>query len=563
MVIRTTCKCLSLALLCAALVAGCIDKNSGGPQPRGTVPRVGTQTSAEDANSPARGGILRLPLSIDINDPALTALDLSDPRLWALARCLEVPLMRSRPDGSVAPGLASAHSSGAGGKTWVFELRNLPGNDDQPGYLGEHIIQRFKDILRGPATPLRAQLSALLAGGKDYASGRGTEIEGITLDESTLTINLSRPYQKFPLWLSQPGLGVLLSTELPAGGFGPFGLMEIDGNELVLSPNPDALDGPPLLDELRFVCLRDKREQVALFKAGGLDAANVYWEDAAAVAADSALSPRLVRHESAAMYLGVFDLHEGPWGDQQFQSKLGLRQSVNQILDVPLLAEAYGGQFKPWRHFIAPAFRDYVGAALEQQPAFINSPQVEEARYGQKAADHEQGNFLTPGAPLGYLNDGIVEDRLVTEVLRQWLEISVRMKPVPMPREELAQRVDSGKHEILLIQHRPAWPDVDAALYPLLHSELYGKGGNSFLLKDSGIDAALEAGQGAADGTARRKVYQNLCETLEKRALAVFIGHSTPGLLISPRIAGLSLTPCDYDASFQAQDFSRLGVQPE
>ena len=43
-------------------------------------------------------------------------------------------------------------------------------------------------------------------------------------------------------------------------------------------------------------------------------------------------------------------------------------------------------------------------------------------------------------------------------------------------------------------------------------------------------------------------------------AAALFIGYSTPTLLVNPKLAGYALTPYDYDASLPAQDFTQLGL---
>jgi len=48
---------------------------------------------------------------------------------------------------------------------------------------------------------------------------------------------------------------------------------------------------------------------------------------------------------------------------------------------------------------------------------------------------------------------------------------------------------------------------------------------------------------------------------LENRALFVFVGYSTPTLLLAPGVAGYQLGPFDFDASLPAQDFTALGWQ--
>src|SRR5438105_863855 len=91
----------TLLLLSVLALSGCITRQTGqtGNPPAGTKQHPPNQTTP---STPAKhGGVLRLPLSIAIDDPAMQSLSLSDPRLFALGRCIEMPLMRALPDGSL------------------------------------------------------------------------------------------------------------------------------------------------------------------------------------------------------------------------------------------------------------------------------------------------------------------------------------------------------------------------------------------------------------------------------------------------------------------------------
>jgi ABC-type oligopeptide transport system substrate-binding subunit len=504
-----------------------------------------------------------MPLSVALTDPALQRLDFSDPRLFALGRCIAMPLARALPDGKLVPGLASNWSTPDDGRTWTFELRPVADADD-PAYLGQHLIRHFTQLVRGPESSLRAQIVNLVDGAADLANGKGMEISGMSVSGAALQIKLTRPSLVFPQWVSQPALGVLVNDDLkqlPVGGFGPFGIDHIDGNTLVLKPNPDSLDSAPLLTQLDFVCEPDLSKQLTLFREGKLDASNVALADVAAVREDATLKASLVEQQTAAMYLGVHNWSRFPWGDQQFQTKVGLRSALNQALDMTLLNQAISGQFQVWRHFVAPAFKSYIPAELLQAPVFGEASELEKAKANLKDADHEQGSHLNQGMDLGY-RTGIIDPKLDIEILRYWNDISLKMRPFPLTEDEWNMRVGNRAHEILLLKYCPAYADVDAALYPLLHGSLAGKGGNVLWLKEDAIDKALEDGQAAGDSVARQKIYQALTRELEERSMAVFIGNSTPTLLVSPKVAGIKLGPYDFDASLPAQDWINVGTSP-
>jgi peptide/nickel transport system substrate-binding protein len=536
--------------LLVALAAGCVDKSQPPARP-----------GANHATAKVQhGGVVRLPLTIAVDDPEVQNLEFTDPRLFALARCLEVPLLRAQPDGKVEAGLADSSVTPDGGLSWSFKLRHLPGQEQDPGYLGKHLVKRFQEILRGPDGPLKAQLADQIKGAADYRDGKAIDsISGMSLDGDTLTVQLTRPNQVFPQWVTQPGLGVMENRTLPAAGWGPFGWVSTEGNELVLKANPDSLCGTPQVDELRFVCEPDKKQQLELFRAGKLDAANVDFSDVPAVRADAALKPALVEQSTAAMFLGLFNMTEFPWKNSRFQSKRGVRAAVNQGIDTNLLEQAYNSQFNPWRHFAAPYFKDDIPDALQQHATFANTAELDQAQWSLKEADNEQGSHMIPGMDLGYLR-GAIDPDLVLDILEYWKDISVKMKPFPLTPDELARRVGNHTQHILLVRHCPAYPDVDAAFYPLLAGALSGNGGNYSGLDDPDLDKLLYAGQAATDPVVRRKVYQDLSQYLEDHADAVFIGNSTPTLLISPKLAGFTLSPFDYDASLPAQDFAALGL---
>lgn len=544
---------IGLALAPLLVLAGCPARQpgqaGGGGQRRPGTPAV----------TAMRGGVLRLPLEIAPDDPALKQLDLSNDRLFALARAVEVPLVRGDAAGGVQPGLAAKWSASADGSAWTFELRPLPGHAAEPGYAGALLIQRWQEVLeRGPA-PLKAQLADLVAGAAEYRDNAAPQVSGLSVDGSALSVRLTRPDYYFPLWAAQPGLGVMPKRGIPSGGYGPFVIAAQEGAELVLKPNPQALGDKPLLDELRFVCEPDRAKQLALYRAGKLDASNLSPADARAVQSEPQLAPAAHQLKTAAVIQGIFNLSRFPWGDSEFQSKLGMRQAMNYALDREALETDLNGQFTAYPHYLPEALQEYTAPALLQQPTFPLSPDFDAAQAALTAAGHEQGINLIPGMDLGHLRQGILP-QMVTPVLRDWQQISISMHPFPLTPGELALRIGDATHEIVLRELRPAYAGPDALLYPVLYSAFAGMAGNWQHLKDPEVDNALRAIQAARDDVARQQRIRELTALLERKAYAVFIGYSSPTVLVRPSVAGYRLTPYDFDASVPSQDFAKLGL---
>ncbi len=541
------------AMLAALLLLTGCPPQAGGDKTRQTADRAG-----HSAASVAPGGIVSLPLEISATDPAWTALDFSDARLFALARCLELPLVRSDAAGKLSPGLADKWETTDGGTSWQFNLRLLPGHATEPDYAGKLWEARIKHLLTGPPGPLQAQLNDLLAGAEAYARMTTTPLTGIVVSGSKLQLTLTRPNQLALLWLSQPGLGVLPKPTAPSEGYGPFALTSIEAGVLTLKPNPQALDGKPVLDELRFILEPDRAKQLALFKEGALDAANLAPADVEEAGNDPALASAIVKQATAASIIGLFNLSHFPWGDSKFQSKLGLRQALNLSLDRDNLETEVSGQLTVWPHFLPETMRDAIDQALLAEPAFPLSPETDAAMAAQKSADHEQGSKLIPGMDLSYLDQGLLS-RICDPVLEDWKQISVKMRPFALTQTELELRVANATHEIILKQACPAYAAPDALFYPVLYSTLSGIGGNWGYVKDAEVDRRIAQAQATTDAVTRTKLYRELSGDLEQRALAVFLGYYSPTLLVSPQLGGCALTAYDFDASLPAQDFARLG----
>jgi ABC-type transport system substrate-binding protein len=552
----------ALATFGLLLLAGCPPaKPAGGQGASGQPP-----ASAASAVKP--GTSFALPLEVAADDEALANLDLSDPRLFALARCIALPLVRSLSDGSTAPGLASNWEGNPAGTEWTFNLNTAPGHDGEPDYLGRLLETHLKMILNGQDTPMRAQLMDLLQGAAEYHKGAAAEISGLKLDSGTLTLALTRPDHDLLAWVSQPGLAVLENWDVEqAAGYGPwkvasFAPASADQStpaQIVLAPNPASLAGQPAAAQLAFLLVPDRQQQVELFKAGRLQAANVAWDAAPDVQGDSALAPAFKRLETAVPVVGQFDLHEFPWGESKFQSKRGLRQAVNWALDRDYLAETVNRQLTAWPYFFPKPLADYDPPQLLQQPTYALGQDIADAQQGLANADHMDGCHLIPGMDLGYLSTSDTETEVV-EVLKYWNEITVKMRPFAMTPAELRLRLDQGTHEIVYRRLYPAYPSPDALAYPYLYGTLLGNGGNYWNQAQPEIDQFIRAAQAATAASDKTRSYRELAGKLDREALLVLIGYYTPAVLISPDLGGYTLSPYDFSASLPLQDFTKLGL---
>lgn len=513
--------------------------------------------SAETATKPIAakaGGTVTLPLTVSAEEPSLRSFDFSDPRLWALARAVSLPAIRTDGQGNAVPGLATAWEPGAEYSTWTL---TLPTDPVAMSAAAEY--EAFlKGLLRKGSPDIRAQLFDLVEGASAFGKGRAEVVSGLTLSDGQLEVKLTRPYVELPLWLSQPALALPPDPESRAHGYGPFRIAAVLPGSIELVPNPDSLAGQPLLDKLIFVLEPNREQQVELFRQGRLEAANIAALELPDITADAALAPSVRKLTTASLLRASFDHGQFPWGDEQFKSKQGLRAGVNLILDKEQLAALLNDQVSAWPHSLPACFKEYIDPPLLNQPTFPISSQVEPARAAIKDAGHEQGINLPRGMDLAYLG-GEDLDLAADQILEYFNEITVLMRPFSLTADELRQRVESGTHEMVLGLFHPAYPSADAFYYPSLYGPVNAGRGSLCRLQNLEIDALLARAEAEPDPVSRRKVYQQLSKVVENQALFLFAGESTPSILISPKLAGYSLGLYDFDASLPAQDFSKLG----
>ncbi|MCB1219399.1 MAG: hypothetical protein H7A35_10715 [Planctomycetales bacterium] len=550
--------CLLLLLLC-----GCPPRTGGSNAGNG---------NKQPVSNASIGGTVRLPLEIAPDDPDFAAMDLSQQRLYALARAVGVNLTAPvTGKDEVKNSLATGVEVNVDGSMWLFKL---PEQDD-PLLLPGQVRSRITAIANGPRSMLHAQVLDLIEGARDVESGKALDISGILVTDNSIGFKLTRPYMQFDSWLSQPGLSVVdiavtmdaddpaLVADASSNGYGPWKIdrMEQDEagvSELVLVPNPDSLLGQPVATELRFVLEPDREKQVQLFRDGRLDAANIPTTMVGQLGNDPELGSMLSSHETAVSLLALFDHGQDPWGDQLMQDKVGLRRSLALSIDRETLEEENNGQVQGWSHFLPRHFNAAIPMELMNNPSFPQTAMLEEARKAQKDSDHEQGTHLPVNMDIAFLNYDNLES-LDRDLLQFWSDISIRLQPFPLSNVDLLRRIDLNSHEVIVFWNYPAWPDAGACIYPQLYSPLIGNGANYSRISIPEVDEAILEAQ-ATDNEQLRNLYLgNISRIIEEKGLFVPAAYASPSLLLNPKLAA-SPGPYDFNASLQGQDFAAIGI---
>ena len=174
-------------------------------------------------------------------------------------------------DALVEPDLAVSHDANADGLTYTFKLREDARFSDGTSLTSRDVKWSWERALLPENDSFRASMVlGGISGAAEIASGKALELTGLWIvDDSTFTVQLTRPNADFLWLLTDPAASVLKesnvsqwpsrrewtsSDELPVGS-GPFRLVALDNfvGKAVLEPNPYYWDVAPSLDAVEYM----------------------------------------------------------------------------------------------------------------------------------------------------------------------------------------------------------------------------------------------------------------------------------------------------------------------
>jgi peptide/nickel transport system substrate-binding protein/oligopeptide transport system substrate-binding protein len=227
-------------------------------------------------------------LSVAIQEPAtLDPMRISDPASELIARQLYEGLVAWDPiEEKLVPAAAESWKVSPDGMTFSFKLRlGMTFHDGSPVTSEEFAFAFDRIAQKRNASDLAYTLQEV-AGFDEVNQFGGTEhLSGIsTPNDSTLVIQMSRPYQDFPVILTHPGLVPVLPSAVqdidrflraPIGN-GPFQMAETwtPGQQVLLRSFPGFIQTPDL-DGIRFIPFPDAAASWLPFLNGSVDVAEV------------------------------------------------------------------------------------------------------------------------------------------------------------------------------------------------------------------------------------------------------------------------------------------------
>jgi oligopeptide transport system substrate-binding protein len=227
-------------------------------------------------------------LNVAIQEPAtLDPMRISDPASELIARQLYEGLTAWDPvEEEIVPAAAESWKASPDGTTFTFKLRpGMTFHDGSPVTSREFAFAFDRIAQKRNASDLAYTLQVVAGFDEVNQFGQSDHLAGVsTPDPSTLVIQLSRPYQDFPVVLTHPGLVPVLPRAVrdidrflrsPIGN-GPFQMAETWtlGQDVVLRSFPGFIQTPDL-DGIRFVAFADAAASWLPFLNGSVDVAEV------------------------------------------------------------------------------------------------------------------------------------------------------------------------------------------------------------------------------------------------------------------------------------------------
>jgi peptide/nickel transport system substrate-binding protein len=460
-----------------------------------------------------------------------------DPRLgWSYypaqaGRYVFEGLTRTAEDGSLVPSLARSWTAFPGGRRFLFHLRTGVTFHDGTPFTAHDVVRAWEAALAEPPDSLtHAWMLDPLAGAAAFARGEQEHVSGVTVpNDSTLGVELTDPLAFFPVVLSHPQAAIpaVASTPTRPIGTGPWRFVSLDSSEIRFAANDGYWDGRPALDSLLYRYVPDSLT-VRAFEAGWVDVAaelsnetRIEWSTRPDIG--------FVESEAVAATRLVINMREPAFQDVR------VRRGLNHAINAARLAQA-------------TAAASAVRAAGAIPPSLAGSdPQREPYAFKPGLARRliAEGGY-PPDRPLRLwvpspgLSDFPPQSG---SLLRDYLEAVGFRVELTVQTEGIDTALSSRAADLELTVWVGDYPDGDAFLYPLYHSQVAGSAGNDGAYGNPEVDHMIDASRRELDPARRAQLLRAADRLVFDDAPIVFLWFTRTATAYSLRLAGWGRDP--------------------
>jgi peptide/nickel transport system substrate-binding protein/oligopeptide transport system substrate-binding protein len=434
----------------------------------------------------------------------------SDPRSLDPALSTDVPtgeavtllfdnLTEFDPDGHLVPGLATAWSPSADGRTWTFHLRPgvtfANGRALDPAAIDASMVRALQMANHGgrvwPLLPID--------GAEAVVDSGTTALRGLTIvDDTTIAFTLIEPLNIFPELLAMPVAAIVPTPvgddfgEHPVGS-GPWTLVSWSHDDLLVFARNDHWWGTrALADTLRVRIIPEVFTQGAEYESGRLSVVEVpggeteRWQR---------LHGTELQHRTAIRdwYVAI-NTRRGALADVR------VRQALNHAVNMPaILAQVMHNRGVLAAGSIPPGLAGYDSARAR----YSYDPAL--ARRLLAAAGHATDLHLelwrTPRAEFARIAQAIQAD-----LGRVGVTVDIIERDAATARAAARK----GNTDLFLSDWFADYPDGEDFTYPLFYSGNAGTGGNYAFLHDPQLDSMLITARTTTDTAAKSALLRTI-----------------------------------------------------
>jgi oligopeptide transport system substrate-binding protein len=445
----------------------------------------------------------------------LDPMRISDPASELIARQLYEGLTAWDPEAQEVVGAAAeSWKVSPDGRTFTFTLRpGMTFHDGTPVTSKNFEFAFDRIAAKANASDLAYTLQQIDGFDKVNQLGQGSHLSGIsTPDDSTLVIQLSEPYQDFPVVLTHPGLVPLIPSEVrnldeflraPVGN-GPFQIAEpwSPGLQLTLKSFPGFLQTPHL-DGIRFVPYADAAASWLPFINGAVDVAEVpagQIETAARTYGEEGYQPFL-----AGYYYGL-NL------SSPALENVKLRKAINRAIDRATIAT----------HIYKETMQAPRGIVPQGMPGFDQNLCVKLCSFSPSAARKLIADVPRDERSVVLEFNQGQPHADVAKAVKDNLEdvgLDVQVRGYPFPK--YLRRLSDRKQQMYRLGWIAEYPSPDVFLSSLFESD---SPDNHSGFSDAKVDALLERAHSEPSDNKRLQDYVEAEKAILKRVPIVPIG---------------------------------------
>ncbi|MBT2210127.1 MULTISPECIES: ABC transporter substrate-binding protein [Actinomadura] len=502
------------------------------------------------AGPPKSGGTLTVALG---GDPVSIYPRAVTPLVREVARPIVDSLLALDPaTKQPVPWLAESFRANADATEFTFTLRQGVTFSDGTPLTAKVVKDNFDDVITNRAASVGSTPLSLL----DQGGYKGTS----TPDERTVVQRFAKPYPTWPLWVTNPGFGILApkTLALPIAdrfdkviGTGPFVLRSyVRNSQVVLTrragykwgPKTRRHDGDAYLDKVVYRIIAEPSVRTGALKtgqvqlAGALNPSDIAPVRAAGFGIVAQRLPRL------AEGLVVTGADRAPLKDPAVRQALVKAVDAKQIRDTLLTSE--------WGVPTSVVTGAVIGHS--DQSALLKPDEAAAAALLDKAGwapggdgiRAKDGRRLT--LKLGWLNRGNPWDQpLVELVTARYKKIGVELKPELVTAAQSVEALKARNKWDLFLSGVAGGPDAGVGLA----STFTSAPPNFFNVQDAALQPLLEKQATTTDQAARGRLVADAQRRVLAEGLFTPLVEDTAVVAVGKKVHGFAL---DADARLPA-----------